>query len=131
MGIIIGRYSAAFRSQSPVLTFAPDVRLPVPVVEIDDVRNQVLQGRVQGDVRVFVGTEPLDSKPDGTFVIPFNTIVPIERVQAPAGMQFVASNNGKLYYSLGDPRAEKLAADTRVYFQNAEQAEAQGYVPAK
>lgn len=129
-GLVFGRASAWERREPPTITLQPDTRATVPVVEIDDVRGQVLRGRVRGEARVFAGFDPIVTDPQGEFRVPFASIVPVERVTAPAGMQFVAARGGKLFYTIDDTRAQRLAPATRVYFHTVDEALAQGYTAA-
>jgi hypothetical protein len=115
----------------PSITLEPDTRPPVPVVEIDDVRNGQLVGRLSNQARLFVGTDVVTGDQSGRFTVPFARITPITRLEIPADMHFVAASGGKNYYAVTNPRAERLVPSHRVYFQTAERAEAQGYVSAE
>jgi hypothetical protein len=50
-----------------------------------------------------------------------------EEVEAPEGMQFVASKDGKKYYAVDSAAGKKIKADKRVYFATEAEAEEAGY----
>lgn|SRR3989338_10448234 len=47
------------------------------------------------------------------------------------GGNFVASINGKAYYPKGCPSANVIKEENRVWFNSVQEAELQGYAPAK
>jgi methylphosphotriester-DNA--protein-cysteine methyltransferase len=48
-----------------------------------------------------------------------------------ANGNFVASINGKAYYPIGCKASERIKEENRVWFETTEEAESQGYQPAK
>ena len=130
LGGVIGYMVALqWRSVQP-LTIREDTRTKIPVVQINGMSNGTIRGVVTGDVRVFIGDSVVVPTGTGSFQVP----VPkgfaqqaVAQIQAPAGMQFVASSRGKKYYPLNDPSAAKLAPQNRIYFRDAESAVKAGY----
>ena len=47
------------------------------------------------------------------------------------GGNFIASINGKSYYPKDCPSAKRIKEENMIWFDSAEEAEADGYVPAK
>jgi hypothetical protein len=129
LGYVSGRIATQRAlERATQVRLVPDERVGTAVVEIDGVRDGLLQGRIQGDVRVFLGEEQILQRSDGLFAIdPGPLLLEEVTVPVPLGAVFVASRRGQKYYALEDPAAASIVPENRIYFQTAAEAEAAGY----
>ena len=129
IGYCLGRIVAAQTMYtSAPLSLTPDTRPRVPVVRLEHVQDSYLIGRIDEDVRLFVGDEYVLPTASGTFRIPAGPLLINEvSVIIPEGMHFVASKRGKYFYPVASPQGERLSPSNRVYFRTAEEAIANGY----
>lgn len=98
-----------------------------------EVKNGKLYGRISGrEGRIAYGPDDiLTIEKEGNFEISLNKIRLADFYQAediPDGMQFIASIQGKYYYSVFDKRALAISPKNRLYFPSAEEAEKYGYL---
>ena len=129
-GYSLGYYRGA-QSRFPEIQAVADINPGVATLKLDGVQGGKLKGSVAGrEVRIVVAPEDIRTFEVGAgFEVPINTVSssPIAAPAIPADAQFVASQRGKLYYSIFDPRALELAPENRVYFQSTAEAEKNGY----
>lgn len=115
-------------SGESTFTLEPDVRPPVPVVRVDNLRDGVLSGTIGSGARLFIGNTPIVAGSGGTFRAPLPRTINASAVSgAPEGMIFIASRRGKKYYIVGSPEGDRLVPENRIYFRTAADAEAAGY----
>lgn len=101
---------------------------PVPVVQIQGIRNGMLVGTMSGSVRLSARGRIISPQPDGTFRIADRAVLTNEiQIIIPDGMQFVASKRGKKYYPVESASAANLSPANRVYFPDAVTAERAGF----
>lgn len=110
------------------VTMIEDSGTDIPVVRIEGIENGALQGTAEGNVRVVAGEEIVMPDDEGRFSIEDRALL-INRitVQAPPGMQFVASSKGTKYYAIDSSAGQNIVPANRVYFATAQEAEAAGY----
>lgn len=101
----------------------------VPSVTLYGYRDGAFRGTAVG-VRVFAREDPIVIAPDGSFAID-HPAFDIEEVTVavPPGMLFVASRNGKKYYSVDSAAGERIVPKNRMYFPDAASAERAGFRP--
>lgn len=100
----------------------------IPTVYLKGIKDAQVYGAIHGDVRVILGSEVIQSA-SGAFVWPAGPLLTHQvTVSVPAGMNFVASRNGKKYYPITAAKVRSLVPKNRMYFQSALEAEAAGFV---
>ncbi len=131
-GYALGYYRAT-KNNFPEIKFVDEINLGIATIKLMEVKSGKLIGEVVGrDARiVFSANDILEVKKDGNFEVPINKIQLKNYYQAgdiPVNVQFIASKNGKYYYSIFDNRALNLSEKNRIYFNNAKDAEKKGYI---
>lgn len=126
-------YFRAQRHHFPDLKWTKDLNEGISVVKLMEVKNGRLRGEISGEkTRVAYSAENiLTVEPGEAFEIPLHEINLNTYYQArhlPKGTLFIASKNGKYYYSVFDKQAFSIAEKNRLYFSDAEKAEAAGYL---
>ena len=130
LGFLVGRIVTLFNLQNTPLSIHEDIRPSIPVVHIDGTENGAVMGSIQGEARLFVEENPIITT-EGNFRIPLSSLKPIVTLHVPAGMRFVASENGMKYYSIDSAKAKRLSPTNVIYFKTTEEAEAAGYAAAE
>jgi hypothetical protein len=129
-GYLVGRIVDVRISPSRSIDIVVDDRMPVPTVQIDGIRNGYLGGELIGEVRFFLADTQVFAGSGGVFHVLADDFLRNEvRVIVPAGMQYVASRNGKKYYPVFSAAGERIVPKNRVYFRTAAEAQRAGYVP--
>lgn len=130
VGVIAGLvWSFSIRHAEPV-TLVADTDVGSATVTLEGFRDGALRGRSVGIVRLFAGRDPISIASDGSFAVDHPGFhIDTVTVQVPRGMQFVASKNGKKYYSVTSAGGERITPRNRVYFPDARSAELAGYRP--
>ena len=131
-GYSIGYYHAT-KNNFPDVKFVDDINQGVATVKLMEVTSGKLIGEVVGrEARiVFSENDILTIEKGGQFEIPLNKVTLKNYYQIrniPQDVQFVASKNGKYYYSIFDKMALNLVEKNRIYFSNAKEAEKMGYL---
>ncbi len=136
IGLIIG-YTMGFfrgtRSCFPEFRIVDDVNPGIATIKLMQAKNGKLYGEVAGQKArlVYRADGILELDKGASFEIPVSQITLKDYYQArtiPENAQFVASKNGKYYYSVFDKRGLNLKLETRLYFSSASQAEEMGYL---
>ena len=130
-GFTIGAYQTKAASFPEIKTLA-DINPGKPTIELLEVKNNELIGRVNGsDARLAYSPEDiLELSSGSTFHIPVAEIRLADFYQAeriPEDVSFIASSQGKYYYSLLDKRALGITPANRLYFNSAREAENEGF----
>ena len=130
-GYAIG-YFRATRNHFPEIRFVNEINPGTTTIKLMEVKNGKLYGQISGqDGRVaYSPNDILTIKEGGEFEIPLNAIDLKTYYQAnnlPQDVQFIASKQGKYYYSVLDKRAFNISNKNRLYFSLAEEAEEKGY----
>jgi len=136
IGLITGYsvgYFRATHNRFPEIEFTDDINQGVATIKLMEIKNGKLSGEVAGrNVRIAYSPDKiLDLNKEDTFEIPLNEINLKSYYQAnniPSDALFVASKNGKYYYSVLDKRAFNLSISNRIFFSNSEEAEKLGYI---
>lgn len=139
IGISIGYslgYFQAVRASFLDIKEIPDTNPQIAIIKLLEVKNGQLIGEIAGQkVRLAYSTKNIeDIEPDGKFSIPLNGITLGQYYSAeslPKGTQFIASSQGKYYYSVLDPKSFSITPKNRVYFTDGAQAEKRGYLPPR
>ena len=128
-GFLFGRIRSMhlYQSRTPV-TVTEDREETIPTVHLKGMENGRMTGTVQGTVRVLIGEEAVNLGADGSFSVPAGSFfINYVSVVIPDGMKFVASKNGKKYYSVTSGNGERISPENRVYFRTEGEAEAAGF----
>ena len=126
-------YFRATRNHFPEIKIVDEVNPGIATVKLMEVRNGKLYGEVAGrTARIAYSTDGIkDVLPEKKFEIPINQISLKNYYQIrdiPENAQFVASKNGKYYYSLFDKQALNISQKNRIYFSDMAEAEKMGYL---
>lgn len=136
IGLITGYtmgYFRATRNHFPEIKIVEEINPKITTIKLMEVRNGRLYGEVAGQTaRIAYNTDGIiDVRPEEKFEIPINQISLKNYYQArdiPENAQFVASKNGKYYYSVFDKRTFSLKPENRLYFSGSSEAEEMGYL---
>jgi hypothetical protein len=129
-------YFRAVRSSFPGINEVVDQNTNVTTIKFLELRNGILRGEIAGQkARLAYSTKDIqDLQPGSSFSIPINGITLGQYYSAtnlPEGTQFIASKQGKYYYSVLDPKSFSITPKNRVYFKESAEAERMGYLRPK
>lgn len=131
LGYLTGRLTTA-RLDIPQtqITFREDLRPTVSVVEIHGIQDGMLRGRIQGDVRAFIGDMQILPTGSGTFALVADDtlLTNVLSIRVPETARYVASRKGSKYYPVASKSGERIVLKNRVYFETSTEAEEAGYV---
>jgi len=130
-GYSIG-YFRATKNNFPEIKFTDEVNQGIPTIKLMEVVGGKVKGEITGgNVRIaYSPNNIIDLNNSGQFEIPLNSIDLKDFYQAetiPANAQFIASKQGKYYYSVLDKRALNISLKNRIYFSDSKEAEKMGY----
>lgn len=136
IGLVTGYamgYFRATRNHFPEIQLVDEVNPGIATIKLMEVKNGKLYGEVVGQkARIIYSTNDiLELDKESAFEIPINQISLKNYHQArdiPENAQFVASKNGKYYYSVFNKRAFSLKPANRLYFSSSSEAEKMGYL---
>jgi len=101
----------------------------IPTVVIESAPGGKVEGRVEGSARLLLGND-LVANGSGSFSGVMQGSLPkVVEVAVPPGMKYVASKNGKKFYSVTSGMGNRILPKNRVYFPDAASAKAAGYAP--
>jgi hypothetical protein len=126
-------YFRATKNNFPEIKFTGEINSGIATIKLMEVKNDKLIGEIGGsDARiVYSPADVIDLKIGDKFEIPVNKI-DLKKYYAadtiPPDALFVASKNGKYYYSVLDKRAMTIAEKNRIYFSESSEAEKMGYI---
>lgn len=134
-GYSIGYFHSA-QAAFPQISTARERNPGISTVKFLTLENGKLKGEIGGQkTRIAYSPEKIqDFQVGETFEIPIYNITLGQFYSVrdlPDGMQFIASKQGKYYYSVLDPKAFKITPKNRIYFIHEDEAEKLGYLPSK
>ena len=134
-GYALGYFYATIK-KFPEIKTVGDINPGVTTVKLLEVKNGQLYGKISGQNArlVYSPDDILELDKESEFQIPLCKINLKDYYVAdaiPDNTQFIASSQGKYYYSILDKRAFNIKESNRLYFPSAEEAEKKGYVPIK
>ena len=133
-GYAMGYFSAS-KAGFPVIQQVTDMNPGISTIKFLKLENGLLKGEVVGKrARLAHSPESIrDVHPGESFEIPIYSVNLGQYYTArdlPEGMQYIASRQGKYYYSVLDPKAFRITPKNRVYFSQKTEAEKMGYLPS-
>ncbi|MBN1258809.1 hypothetical protein JXA05_03565 [Candidatus Peregrinibacteria bacterium] len=126
-------YFHAIRKSFPEIRPIDDVNPGIATVKLMEVKNGYLVGRISGK-KTRLAYRPdgiMDMEPEQEFKIPVGQISLKDYYAAenvPQDAQFIASSNGKYYYSILSKKAWSISPANRVFFKSSREAETAGYL---
>jgi hypothetical protein len=131
-GYTLGYYRAN-HNHFPEIQWMNDINPGIATIQLLEVKNGKLIGQISGrDGRIaYSSKDILTIKQGEKFEIPLHAIRLQDYYQAsniPTDAQFVASKQGKYYYSVLEKRAFSITEKNRIYFSNEKEAKNQGYL---
>lgn len=101
----------------------------IPVVEILSIGEGSIKAKISGGkVYLKAGDEIATANEKGELSLPiWDAFVNFELNPVPENAKFVASKNGKKYYSLDSAMANRISPQNRIYFSSSEEAKNAGY----
>lgn len=132
-GYSIG-YIQAQKLEFPYIRTVEDINMGMPTLKLLEVKNGSIHGEVSGkSVRLAYNTDDIqDIVPGEFFEIPLNSInlsAYYGPENTPEGVHFIASKQGKYYYSILNPKAFQISPQNRYFFTNENDALRAGYKP--
>ncbi len=139
IGLTSGYSLGYFRSAKtafPKINEVTDLNPGIATIKFLKLEGGMLKGEIAGQkARLAYSMEHIeDIKPGESFEIPIYKVSLGQYYSArdlPEGMQYIASKNGKYYYSVLSSKAFGITPKNRVHFSTKEEAEKMGYLPPK
>jgi len=139
IGLVSGYSLGYFRSAQtafPEMKEVDDLNPGIATIKFLKLENGILKGEIAGQkARLAYSVEHIfDLEPGEPFEIPVYQVSLGQYYSArdlPSDMQYIASKQGKYYYSVLSPKAFKITPKNRLYFAKKEEAEKMGYLPPK
>ena len=135
LGYTIGYYWSAEKTL-PEIKIVDEINPGIPTIKMMEVKNGILYGELGGkNARIaYAPDKILEIKNNEAFEIPLNQIRLKDfyvTKSLPEDTSFIASKQGKYYYSVFDKRAFNISTGNRIYFKTKEEAEKSGYQAPK
>ncbi|MCK5608600.1 hypothetical protein KAR91_42350 [Candidatus Pacearchaeota archaeon] len=126
-------YFRAAQNTFPEVQFIDEINEGITTIKLMEVKNGKLYGKIsEKEGRIaYNSNNILTIQKDEEFEIPINQINLKNYYQAqnlPENTQFIASKQGKYYYSVLDKRALNIAEKNRIHFSSEMEAEEMGYL---
>lgn len=137
IGLSVGHslgYVYAQGRSFPHIKTVEDVNMGTATVKLLEYKNGHITGFVDGQtVRIAYNTEAIEDFPPGSeFSIPVNEIS-LSSYYSPENtaedVHYIASKQGKYYYSVLDSRAHRITPKNRYYFKSEAEAVDAGFKP--
>ena len=130
-GYSIGYFQISQRSFPNIKTIE-DINQGITTIKLLEVKGGKLIGKISGrNARLAYNADNIiEIEKEESFEIPLNQISLKDFYVSESisdNTQFIASKNGKYYYSIFDKKAFNLSEGNRIYFTNKEEAERAGY----
>lgn len=131
-----GRLSLQYQlsKQLPPIRVIPEINPKVPVVEIQEIKDATISGKVNTEkIRFKAGDSVAVPGEDKTFQLDIRPLgfvakkQPEDPAKIPEWAKFVASKRGKYFYALDSRSAKNLSVQNRVFFATEEEAMNAGY----
>ena len=134
-GFSLGYYQSV-RASFPAFKEVEDLNPGISTLRFLKLENGLLKGEIAGQkARLAYNTEEVvDLNPGESFEIPVYQVTLGQYYSPrdlPADTQFIASSQGKYYYSVLNSKAFIITPKNRLYFKTVEAAEKMGYLPPK
>ena len=134
-GFSLGYYQTT-RASFPEFKVVEDLNPHVATLRFLKLENGLLKGEIAGQkAHLAYSTEDvLSLEPGDSFEIPIYKVTLGQYYSPrdlPEGTQFIASKQGKYYYSVLNSKAFGITPKNRLYFKTAKEAENRGYLPPK
>lgn len=134
-GFSLGYFRSA-QAAFPEIKEVEELNPGITTIKFLKLEGGMLKGEIAGQkARLAYNMEHIsDLEPGESFEIPIYQVSLGQFYSArdlPEGMQFIASKNGKYYYSVLSSKAFNITPKNRVYFANKTEAEKLGYLPPK
>lgn len=134
-GFSFGYFKAA-SANFPEIKEVGELNPGITTIKFLKLENGLLKGEIAGQkARIAYSLEEIhDLEPGEAFEIPIYQVSLGQYYSArdlPEGMQFIASKQGKYYYSVLDPKAFRITPKNRIYFAEKTEAEKRGYLQSK
>lgn len=125
-------YFRRTRNNFPQTQFINEINEGVVTIKLMEVKNGKIYGEIEGKKgRIAYNSNNIITIQEGeSFEIPINEINLKNYYQAknlPEKAQFIASKQGKYYYSIFDKSALNIIEKNRIYFSSESEAEKMGY----
>ena len=134
-GYTIGYFHAISKSFPKIKTIA-EINPGITTIKLLEVKNGQLIGKISGQkARIAYSSDSfLELEAEDDFAIPLSKINLKDFYASnaiPDGTKFIASKQGKYYYSILDKKAFNISTKNRLYFKNIDEAEKNGYIQSK
>jgi hypothetical protein len=129
-------YFQGKRMAFPAIQAVNDINPGIATIKLLEYQNGTINGVVEGkSARIAYSPSNIETLESGeTFKIPVYNIKLgsfYDARKLPENTQFIASKNGKYYYSVLDKRSFGITPKNRITFQTEEMAEKSGFLKAK
>jgi hypothetical protein len=134
-GFSVGYFKSA-QADFPQMKEVDDLNPGVATIRFLKLEGGKLKGEIAGQkARLAYSTEHVfDLEPGESFEIPIYEVSLYQYYSArdlPEGTLYIASKNGKYYYSILSSKAFGITPKNRLHFKTAEEAEKMGYLRPK
>lgn len=131
-GYTVGYFFGITKSFPEIRTVG-EINPEVTTIKLLEVKNGKLVGKISGqNARIAYSSDDILELDAGSdFEIPLYKINLKDYYVSsaiPDGALFIASSQGKYYYSILDKRAFNIKESNRLYFSSAKEAEKKGYI---
>jgi hypothetical protein len=131
-GYALGFHRAKVNS-FPAIRMVDDVNPKVATIEVLGVKNGELKGKLSGrEARILISDQKaLELQPGSEFGVPLSDACRTvsQKPSIPEGMNYVASRQGKYFYSVLNEKSWSMAEKNRLFFKTAEEAKKAGFSP--
>ena len=135
IGYTVGYFYATTKS-FPEIKIVDEINPGITTIKLLEVRNGQLIGKISGrEARLAYSSDNImELAIEEEFTIPLSKINLKDFYVSdtlPDDAQFIASSQGKYYYSVLDKKAFNISPGNRLYFKSTDDAELRGYKPSK
>ncbi|MBU0727152.1 hypothetical protein KKA95_00540 [Patescibacteria group bacterium] len=139
IGLVIGFSVGYYRTSAnyfPEIQIVDEINPGIATIKLLEVKNGQLIGRISGqNARIIYSSDSiLELQKESEFSIPLSQVNLQDFYVAdtiPENTLYIASSQGKYYYSIFDKRAFNISEKNRLYFSSSGEAEKIGYLPSK
>ncbi len=132
IGYTVGYFYATTKS-FPEIQIVDEINPGITTIKLLEVKNGQLIGKISGrSARLAYSSDNImELEIEDEFIIPLSKINLKDFYVSdtiPNDVQFIASSQGKYYYSVLDKKAFNISTKNRLYFKNSQEAENKGYI---